>query len=147
MWTDGAGEIMLRLREPTRMARVRAAPQWELRVSSSKWFVSPTSVPFGTVTHVGYFFVRGSGARLRRALRSRVLMSTSQSQASARVVCDFGWRGMRRARATGDVGKGVGLVVTKRIDDGDATRRYGYDRIVTRYKNDVPGRCVGAVVG
>ena len=53
MWTDGAGEIMLRLREPTRMARVRAAPQWELRVSSSKWFVSSTSVPFGTVTHVG----------------------------------------------------------------------------------------------
>ena len=65
MWTDGAGEIMLRLREPTRMARVRAAPQWELRVSSSKWFVSPTSVPFGTVdvTHVGYFFMCGGRAR------------------------------------------------------------------------------------
>ena len=95
----------------------------------------------------GIICVRGSGARLRHALRTRVLLSTSQSQASARFVCDFGWRGMRRARATGDVGKGVGLVVTKRIDDGDATRRYGYDRIVTCYKNDVPGRCVGAVVG
>ena len=147
MWTDGAGEIIVRLRETTRMARARAAPQWEPRVSSSKWFVSSTSVPFGTVTHVGYFFVRGSGARLRRALRTRVLLSTSQSQASARFVCDFGWRGMRRARATGDVGKGLGLVVTKRIDDGDATRRYGYGRIVTCYKNNVPGRCVGAVVG
>ena len=147
MWTAGAGEIVVRLRETTRMARARAAPQWELRASSPTLFVSPTSVSFGTVTHVGYFFVRGSGARLRRALRSRVLMSTSQSQASARFVCDFGWRGMRRARATGDVGKSVGLVVTKRIDDGDATRRYGYDRIVTCYKNDVPGRCVGAVVG
>ena len=78
----------------------------------------------------GIICVRGSGARLRHALRTRVLLSTSQSQASARFVCDFGWRGMRRARATGDVGKGLGLVVTKRIDDGDATRRYGYDRIV-----------------
>ena len=133
MWTDGAGEIMLRLREPTRMARVRAAPQWEPRGLSSKWFVSPTWVLVGTVTHVGYFFVRGSGARLRRALRSRVLMSTSQSQASARFVCDFGWRGMRRARATDDVGKGLGLVAVETIKDGDATRRYGYGRIVRSY--------------
>ena len=69
----------------------------------------------------GIICVRGSGARLRHALRSRVLLSTSESQASTRFVCDFGWRGMRRARATGDVGKGLGLVVTRQINDGDPT--------------------------
>ena len=95
----------------------------------------------------GIICVRGSGARLRNALRSRVLLSTSQSQASARFVCDFGWRGMRRARATDDVGKGLGLVAVETIKDGDATRRYGYGRIVRCYKNDVPGPGAGAVVG
>ena len=94
----------------------------------------------------GIICVRGSGARLRHALRSRVLLSTSKSQASTRFVCDFGWRGMRRARATDDVGKGLGLVAVETIKDGDATRRYGYGRIVRCYKNDVPGRCMGAVV-
>ena len=69
----------------------------------------------------GIICVRGSGARLRHALRSRVLLSTSESQASTRFVCDFGWRGMRRARATDDVGKGLGLVVTRQINDGDPT--------------------------
>ena len=53
---------------------------------------------------------------------------------------------MRRARATDDVGKGLGLVAVETIEDGDATRRYGYGRIVRCYKNDVPGRCMGAVV-
>ena len=68
----------------------------------------------------GIICVRGSGARLRHALRSRVLLSTSESQASTRFVCDFGWRGMRRARATDDVGKGLGLVAVETIKDGDA---------------------------
>ena len=54
---------------------------------------------------------------------------------------------MRRARATDDVGKGLGLVAVETIEDGDATRRYGYGRIARCYKNDVPGPGAGAVVG